>query len=158
MFKRPQRLTVLLALCTLAACHGSIGQGQAGGGPSAGNTNNPPGGPPVVTPPPPYEAISPRAYASKVKDLLTGLPRDDGELQAVSANPQALRGLIDTWMTNVAFRDKMLQFFKNAFQQTQIVPADLDDMLKLASGGINNNDQKAMVRSVEESFARTALS
>jgi hypothetical protein len=56
-------------------------------------------------------------------------------------------------MTNVAFRDKMLEFFKKAFQQTQIVPADLDDQLQLASGGINNNDQRAMVRSVEESFA-----
>ena len=157
MFKRPPRLVVLLALSMVAtaSCRGSIG-GDKGGGPIAGNTD--PRGGPGPTPPPPYEAISARAYASKVKDLLTGLPLDDGELQAVTANPQALRGLIDTWMTNVAFRDKMIDFFKKAFQQTQIVATDLDDQLQLASGGVNQTDQRAMVRSVEESFARTALS
>jgi hypothetical protein len=63
-------------------CRGSIG-GDKGSGPIAGNTD-PPGGPAKPTPPPPYEAISARAYASKVKDLLTGLPLEDAELQAVT--------------------------------------------------------------------------
>jgi hypothetical protein len=108
-------------------------------------------------PPPPYEPISARAYASKVKDLLTGLPLDDQELQAVAADPRALRPLIDGWMEQPAFRDKMLEFFKKAFQQTQLVPADLDEQLRLNSGGVSNADQRLMVRSVEESFARTAL-
>jgi hypothetical protein len=158
MFKRPQRLTLLLALSTLAACRGSIGEDKPGGGGPINGKTDPPGGPAMPTPPPPYEAISARAYAAKVKDLLTGLPLQDDELQAVTANPQALRGLIDAWMGNVAFREKMMEFFKKAFQQTQLVPADLDEQLRLASGGINNNDQRAMVRSVEESFARTAMS
>src|SRR5687768_10091261 len=158
MFKRPQRLTFVLALSAVAACRGSIGEDRPGpGGPINGKTD-PPGGPAMTMPPPPYEPISARAYATKVKDLLTGLPLQDDELQAVNANPQALRGLIDTWMGNTAFREKMLEFFKKAFQQTQLVPADLDEQLRLASGGISNVDQRLMVRSVEESFARTALS
>jgi hypothetical protein len=156
MLERPQRLWLFFALVA-ASCHGSIMAGDKPGAPIGGTTSpGNPNDPPAMTPPP-YEPIAARAYASKVKDLLTGLPLDDAELAAVNANPEALRGLIDGWMQNVAFRDKMIDFFKDAFQQTQISPTDLDDQLKLASNGVSASDQKAMVRSVEESFARTAM-
>ena len=100
MFQRPKRLTLLLAFSALAACRGSIGGDQPGGGGPINGKNDPPGGPAMPTPPPPYEAISTRAYAAKVKDLLTGLPLLDEELQAVNANPQALRGLIGACMAS----------------------------------------------------------
>lgn len=164
MSQRRQRLTLLLLLST-TACHSAVsGEGKEGG-PIGGMTKPPAGGgsqtptPDGGAPPPAtYEAIEPRAYASKVKDLLTGMPLTDAELQAVTANPQALRNLIDVWMSNLAFRDRMFDFFKKAFQQTQLVPADLDDQLRLTGSGISGADQRNMVKSVEESFARTVLS
>jgi hypothetical protein len=148
MSHRP-RFLLLAALA--ASCVGTTNDG--GLEPPA--PSMPPGTGPAPTLP--YAALPPRAYAAKVKDLLTGLPLQDDELAAVTADPQALRRLIDGWMEQPTFRSKMLDFFKKAFQQTQIVPADLDDQLKLASAGVTAADQRLMVRSVEESFARTVL-
>ena len=71
-----------------------------------------PGQPTDPLPPPPFEPVSPAASAAKVKDLLTGLPLADDELAAVTADPPALRGLIDGWMGLPQFRAKMLEFFK----------------------------------------------
>jgi hypothetical protein len=136
----------VLSMCAVAAC-------QMNG---AGTSTPTPPGPAEMTPPP-YQPISPRAYASKVKDLLTGLALDDDELAAVTADPQALRGLIDTWMGLPPFRAKMMEFFKKAFQQTQLLPADLDEQLGLAGAGASAAEQRLMVKSVEESFARTVL-
>jgi hypothetical protein len=150
MTHRPRLL--LLSVCAAAACNG--GRVDDPGTTPA----TPPGGSSSPTSPPPaYQPLPPRAYASKVKDLLTGLPLQDDELAAVTADPQALRRLIDGWMAAPSFKSKMLEFFKKAFQQTQITPADLDDQLKLNSAGVSAADQKLMVRSVEESFARTVL-
>ena len=116
MKTRPRLL--LISLCAAAACQFNKG----------GTSSNPlPPPDPAVTPPlPPFAPLPPRAYAAKVKDLLTGLALQDDELAAVTANPQALGRLIDGWMSLPAFRSKMLDFFKKAFQQTQILPADLD--------------------------------
>ena len=87
---------------------------------------------------------------------MTGLALQDDELAAVTADPHALRRLIDGWMGLPSFRSKMLEFFKKAFQQTQLVPPDLDEQLQL-SAGASGAEQRLMVRSVEESFARTVL-
>jgi hypothetical protein len=121
-----------------------------------------PAGPPGAEPAPPsappaFAPLPPRAYAAKVKDLLTGQALQDDELAAVNADPRALRQLIDGWMGQPAFRSKMMEFFKKAFQQTQLVPADLDEQLALNSAGASAAEQRLMVRSVEESFARTVL-
>ncbi len=145
MKNRPRLL--LLAMCAVAACH--VSSGGVGSSPPPSDPNTPT--------PPAYKPLPPRAYAAKVKDLLTGLPLQDDELAAVNADPQALRRLIDGWMALPTFRAKMLEFFKKAFQQTQLVPADLDDQLQLNSAGASGADQRLMVRSVEESFARTVL-
>jgi hypothetical protein len=149
MNHRPRSL-LLAALA--ASCVGSTNEGLPPSPPGGGTMQPTTPGAPL-----PYAALPPRAYAAKVKDLLTGLPLQDDELAAVTADPQALRRLIDAWMEQPTFRAKMLDFFKKAFQQTQIVPADLDDQLKLASAGVSGAEQRLMVRSVEESFARTVL-
>jgi hypothetical protein len=150
-----KRLSVLALVLGLAACQAAID--EPGAVDPGGPPTNPPGTP--TTPPTtgPYEPLPARAYASKVKDLLTGLPLNDAELAAVTADPKALRGLIDGWMGQPAFREKMLDFFKKSFQQTQLDPTDLDDMLNLASAQASQVDQRRFLRSVEESFARTVL-
>jgi hypothetical protein len=114
----------------------------------------PPQGPP---PPPPYQALPPNVYAAKVKDILTGLPLTDAELAAVVGKPGDLRGLIDMWMATPQFRERMFEFFKAAFQQTQITVTDIDDQLRLDTANVSRTDQARMLRAVEESFPRTVF-
>jgi len=111
----------------------------------------------VVPPAAPYEPLPPRVYAAKVKDLMTGMALTDDEYKRVTADPKVLRTLVDSWMTTEQFKAKTFEFFKSAFQQTQLEISDLDEQLRLNSGGINGNDQKRMLRSVEEMFANTAM-
>lgn len=107
---------------------------------------------------PPFEPVSPAAYTAKVKNLLTGLAPTDAELMAVTADPAALAGLIDQWMATPAFDAKMLQFFQQSFQQTQLTIASFSDQL---SGDTlrfdSNNNSLLFVKSARESFARTVL-
>lgn len=176
MTMRP--LLPLFAALATASCVGGIRDGddsvspptpdQAGGptkrGPGPGTgpaTGTDPG--PITTapkeqlPPPPFEALPPRAYAAKVKDILTGLALTDDELVKVTADPRALRALIDVWMTTDQFKEKSFEFFKTAFQQTQIGATELDDQLGITQGGIPNVEQRKMLRAVEEMFARTVM-
>jgi len=78
--------------------------------------------------PPAFEAVGPENYVSKVKNVLTGLPPTDAEVQAVRADETALGGLIDDWMKSPQFQARMLRFFSNAFQQGQLNRASLVDM------------------------------
>jgi hypothetical protein len=75
----------------------------------------------------------------------------------VTADPGALRGQIDAWMGQPQFREKMFEFFKSAFQQTQLDITDLDDQLRLDSNNVTRADQRRMLQAVEESFARTVM-
>jgi hypothetical protein len=146
---------VVLAGFAISACVGeSVNTRPPGGsGGPGGGVVPPPEGPP---PPPPYEALPPNVYAAKVKDVLTGMPLTDAEL-AVMANPRELRTLIDMWMASPLYRDRMFDFFKSAFQQTQIAITDLDDMLRLDSANVNRTDQARVLRAVEDSFPRTVF-
>jgi hypothetical protein len=161
-----------LSACTLVM--GEVGEDQdpseRGGGAddsapaspsprSQGDSQGPGTEPPIALPPAsqraPYEPLPARVYATKVKDLLTGLPLTDDELRAVSTDAKSLRGLIDRWMLLPQFRAKALDFFKNAFQQTQLDPTDLEEQLRIS--GLPGAERSKVLRSVEESFARTAL-
>jgi hypothetical protein len=145
-------LAVVIAGCGKLA--GSV-QGEPGTpgapGPGPGGQSSEP------LPPPPFENVSPAASASKVKDVLTGLPLAGDELAAVTDDRGALRGLIDVWMGLPQFKEKMLEFWKSAFQQTQLDVTDLDEQLRLDSADVNREDQRRMLTSVEESFTRTVL-
>jgi hypothetical protein len=153
------RVLLVVAVSTLA----SAGCSKLAGSviPPGGSPENPGGGPPSSPsdplPPPPFEAVSPAASAAKVKDILTGLPLAGDELTAVSNDRAALRALIDGWMALPQFKEKMLEFWKSAFQQTQLDVTDLDEQLRLDSADVNREDQRRMLSAVEESFTRTVL-
>jgi hypothetical protein len=164
-------------LASLASCKGSIGNGGspppgattsgAGGatdpgamGAAGGAGADPTGAAGATTDPPPptfpFEATSPASYTAKVKDLLTGLPPTAAELASVTADPKALRALIDTWMATPEFKTKMLVFFKNAFQQAQVDGSTLLDQLGGRALGTNGQTLQRLLVNIQESFPRTA--
>lgn len=111
---------------------------------------------PEPTPEPPFEPFAPEAYTAKVKNLLTGQALTEAELQAVQADPNKLPELIDTWLNTPEAETKLLAFFQQAFQQTQLTISNFSD--QLPSGfGFNAATQNLFVKSARESFARTAL-
>jgi hypothetical protein len=99
------------------------------------------------------EPVSVAASLTKVKGLLTGLPPTDAEVEAVQADPRALRGLVEKWIATPQHTAKLLAFFSNAFQQSQAVSADFSDQLGAAQGRLDAR----LLANLRESFARTAL-
>jgi len=103
----------------------------------------------------PFEPVSAATYTAKVKNLLTGQAPTSAELMATTADPKALAGLIDQWMMTPQYDAKMLEYFKLAFQQTQISKDSLTDML---GEGIQGDGSIAkLMKSVQESYPRTVL-
>ena len=94
---------------------------------------------------------------AKVKNILVGLPPTDDEVNAIAADPSSLVGLIDAWMTTPEYTAKMLRFFQLAFQQTQIISADLNPQFYPYFAFANSTIAPRIVQNVSESFARTAL-
>jgi len=81
------------------------------------------GGPPAPAAATTFQADEPSVYVTKVKNLLTGEPASQDEINQVAnaSDPQsALASLIDTWMQTPQYTDIMMQFFELAFEQTQI--------------------------------------
>jgi hypothetical protein len=179
---RPPGHKKMGALCAWALAAASIGAAcsadrdglssrPGGARPPAGSPGGPPpGSPPVPSgppsstpgdpgappaPPPPFEPLPPQVALGKVKTLLTGLAPTADELQTVLADPGALRALLDGWMGTPEFRARMFTFFQQAFQQTQTDVADYIDMLGRGPTGAEQG--RVLVRSIEESFARTVL-
>src|SRR5262245_22861010 len=103
-----------------------------------------------------FSADPPAVYVAKVKNILVGLPPTDAEVKAVVDDPSALKGLIDTWMGLPEYDAKMRVFFELAFQQTQISPADLVDLIPPRGLG-NGRALPLLVQNVRESFARTVI-
>jgi hypothetical protein len=132
-----------------ASSGGGVSGGSSGGAgtASAGSTGAPDGGSL-------YQPVTVSSYVAKVKNLLTGLPPTDAEVQQVAADPSALEGLIAGWITSgptaAGYQAKMLQFFANAFQQTLPDPQD-----GFFNQGVNGPN-KEILQNLQESFARTA--
>jgi hypothetical protein len=99
--------------------------------------------------------LSPSAYVAKVKNLLTGLSPTAEELAAVSADGKALAPLIDGWMARPEFQRKMLDFFTQSFQQTQVTVADYEEQLGMPTQPWNPVDRVRFQQSAEQSFSRT---
>ncbi|HUJ59403.1 MAG TPA: hypothetical protein VLX92_12950 [Kofleriaceae bacterium] len=105
---------------------------------------------------PPFQPDSPQVYVAKVKQILVGLPPTDDEIAQVTADPNALGSLVDSWMQLPQYNDKMKVFFELAFQQTQITAADFVD--NIPTNGLGPGKQvNLLVQNARESFARTVL-
>ena len=135
-----------LAAMLTQACSGQV---TGGGDGSDGGSNDIP-----------FEPVDPSVYVPKVKNLMTGLNATDAEIAAVVADPKALRAEIDTWMALPEFQARMLDFFRNAFQQNQVTLADLT--ANIGGTNINNLTQfngaytARFERSLMDSFPMTA--
>jgi hypothetical protein len=104
----------------------------------------------------PFEPVGPLVYVPKVKNLLTGLAATDEEVKAVTADPNALRGLIDQWMTLPSFKVRMLDFFRNAFQQNNVDTTTLEANLRLPNINFAADADAQLRRNLMDSFGLTA--
>jgi hypothetical protein len=161
---------VALAGVSLASCKGLVGPTGEPTAPGATDPGSGAAGAPVATaptadggttdpalpPPPPFEPVSPASYTAKVKNLMTGLPPTSAELAAVTADPTALRGLIDQWMALPQFQTQMLAFFRNAFQQAQVDGTAILDQLGGRGLSTNGTTQQRLLVNLMDSFSRTA--
>jgi hypothetical protein len=105
----------------------------------------------------PFEPLSPEAYGTKIKMIMVGRPLDETELASLRADPQSLRALVDKWMADPAWRERLLGFFEQSFQQTQVSAIDYDDQLGIKASGWKSDVRANFERAAEESFARTVL-
>jgi hypothetical protein len=107
-----------------------------------------------------FQADGPAVYVAKVKNILVGLAPTDAEVKAVEADPSALSGLIDGWMTGSAtaplYQAKMERFFQLAFQQTQIDASSFIDMVPVNGLG-PGAAVPLLVQNANDSFAHTVM-
>jgi hypothetical protein len=120
---------------------------------------------------PPFQALAAASIVRKVKNLLTGLAPTDADVATVTASGvPGLQGLITIWMTDAQFsnnfKNKMVFFFRNAFQQTGFSPTDdfkpqlLQnggfDFGPLGTGAVGDDAFARLVQNLQDSFALTA--
>ncbi len=177
------------ALGPLLACNGSIGGGHTGTGNSAGTATGTAGatgsgtagatgsgGSGVSTgtggtQAPPFEAVQAAVAVRKVKNLLIGMPATDADVATATTMGRAgMQALINSWMTDAAttplFRDKMVAFFRNTFQQVGFSPLEDFKPQLLTNGGfdfgpfglgaVGDDSFYRLVQNLQDSFALTA--
>lgn len=105
----------------------------------------------------PFEALGADVYGTKIKTIMTGRGLSDDELKSLGEDPAALKELVQSWMDDPAWRARLLGFFQQAFQQTQVSAADYDDQFGLKFGNLRADVRARFERAAEESFARTVL-
>lgn len=118
---------------------------------SDGSMQSPDGGAP-----PPMPA-APSAYTAKVKNLLTGQAPTDEELRTVTKDPKTLPNLIDKWMGQPEYYGKIVEFYKQAFQQTQVALQEFDDQLGVPTNPWPGVDKVRFLYGAEVSFPLTVL-
>jgi hypothetical protein len=99
----------------------------------------------------PFEPLSVPVYTTKVKTLLTGLSPTQAEVDAVTANPAALRDLVTQWMKLPQYRARMETFFADAFQQSGAQAIGF--VTQLDDGSISPFDE--LLQNFRTSFAKT---
>jgi hypothetical protein len=159
-------------LVAAGGCSGNIsGRGQpptSGGGGGGGSGSVDPGK--VTVPDAPFDDRTAALAARKTKNLLTGLAPTDDEVATVKMSGAAgLQKLISGWMTGKDtqdfFKDKMLFFFRNTFQQTAFTPLEDFKMQLLQNGGfdfgplglsaVGDDAFARLVQNLQDSFALT---
>jgi hypothetical protein len=163
MLSTPERAwigTGVAAAIVVVACSGSLDV-KTDAAPSAAGTSSSTAGSggtspsdmPVDMPQIPFEPVSARIYVPKVKNLLLGLPATEEEIAAVTADPTALKGMVDAWFVRPEAQAKLGTFFSKAFQQTQITQNDFFDQLSVDNAG----NTMPLFAQAQESMSRTAL-
>jgi hypothetical protein len=103
----------------------------------------------------------------KVKNLLTGLaPTDDDVNTVTTMGASGLRNLVDAWAGSPEFREKMIFFFRNTFQQQGFIATEDFKIQLLTNGGfdfggigtgaIGEDIYPRLLQNLEDSFALTA--
>jgi hypothetical protein len=114
-----------------------------------------------------FEPSTARSSVRKVKNLLLGLPPTEDDVTAVTGSGAAgLRGLVDAWAGTPEFRDKMIFFFRNTFQQQGFNAAEDFKIQLLTNGGfdfggigtgaIGDDAYPRLLQNLEDMFAVTA--
>lgn len=141
---------------------GGTGSGGAGGAGAGGA-----GGAGGVTPPPPFQPATARSTARKVKGLLIGsAPTDDDVNVVTNMGAAGLRNLVNAWSTQPEFRERMVNFFRNYFQQQGFNAAEDFKIQLLTNGGfdfagfgtnaIGDDAYVRLLQNLEDMFALTA--
>jgi len=105
---------------------------------------------------PRFEAVSPRVYVAKVKNVLLGLAPTESEIASVEADHAAFPALVASWQDTPEYRKKMLRFLELAFEQTQINSNDFADQVH-GQLALNPSTTPRLFENLEQSFARTVL-
>ena len=109
----------------------------------------------------PYEPVQAFVYGTKIKGLLTGLPLTGEELDALMADPNAIRGQIDGWMDLRVAQEKLRRFLQTSFQQDGYEGQALVDLWGYGNFQMGRLEDRTdvgplFIRTFEESFSRTA--
>ncbi|HEX7665792.1 MAG TPA: hypothetical protein VF407_14800, partial [Polyangiaceae bacterium] len=128
-------IALLLAAVAGAACSSSgdlsIPNGDNPGGGDIGD-----GGDGTGVQGYPFEPVAASVYVPKVKNLMTGLPATADEIAKVTNDPTQMKSLVDSWMALPQFQGKMVDFFRNAFQQNQV---NLNTLMQTINVNISMN-------------------
>jgi hypothetical protein len=104
-----------------------------------------------------FQPVGPAVYVPKIKNLMLGLPATDDEIAQVTKDPSTFRTLVTGWIEQPQFQQKMIGFFRNAFQQNNVSLNQLETNTNFPlDNWLNNNYQARFVRSLEDHFALTA--
>jgi hypothetical protein len=117
--------------------------------------------------PPPFEPATARSTARKVKGLLIGsAPSDDDVNVVTNMGATGLRNLVNSWITAPEFRDRMVNYFRNYFQQQGFVATEDFKIQLLQNGGfdfansgtnaIGDDAYVRLLQNLEDMFALTA--
>ncbi len=158
-------IAVVIAVAGCTGQIGGVGSTSGSGSTGGGSTGGDPGS--VTPPPPPFEPATAASSVRKVKNLLTGMtPTDDEIALATAQGAQGLQTLIDGWTADPTlqpmYRDRMVAFFRNTFQQTGFNPAEDFKPQLLTNGGFDfaatpgDDIFQRLVQNIQDSFAMTA--
>jgi mono/diheme cytochrome c family protein len=99
----------------------------------------------------------------KIKNVLTGLAPTEQEFAVAKTNAD-LALLVEDWMETPEFKEKMIFFFANAFQQSSISIEDFYGQLRNRPGAFNlsygiygDMAMPTLFKNMNESIARTAM-
>ncbi len=104
-----------------------------------------------------FQPVGPAVYVPKIKNLVLGLPATDDEIAQVTKDPTTFRALVTGWLEQPQFEQKMLGFFRNAFQQNNVSLNQLETNTNFQNDNwLNGGYQAVFIRSLEDHFALTA--